>query len=241
VNLHDMIRSTFALTIVLATVGALAPAAAQGEAVAPRTMTLVGTGEVRARPDTAMVRIGVMRRAVTAREALDAGNAAMAEIIGYLRQTGIEARDIQTVNFAVNPVYVHDSTKQEPPRITGYDVSNDLQVTIRKLQDLGKVLDEAVSRGSNQIHGVQFTIAEPRQLQDEARRRAVSDATVKAQLYAQAAGVTLGPIRSIAESAVLPPVPVYMKAERMAADGAVPVAEGEQVIEMQVNITWEIK
>jgi uncharacterized protein YggE len=238
-----MFRVTFVLAIFFAVSFPVSPPAIAEEKVAPRTLMLTGVGEVRAKPDTAMVRIGVIRRAVSAREALDAGNAAMVQIIAHLRQAGIEAKDIQTVNFSVNPVYVYDSTNQQPPRITGYDVANDLNVTIRNLADLGKVLDEAVSRGSNQIHGVQFTIAEPRPLQDEARRRAVSDASVKAQLYAQAAAVALGPILNIVESAAPPPVPVYVKAERMAAqaDGAVPVAEGEQVIEMQVNITWEIK
>ena len=210
----------------------------------PRTLSLTGVGEVRARPDTAMVRIGVMRRAVTAREALTASNAAMAEIIDYLRKTGIEPKDIQTVNFTVNPVYLYDSNNQQPPRITGYDVSNDLHVTIRKLDDLGTALDDAVSRGSNQVHGVQFTIAEPRPLQDQARKLAIADASAKAQLYSQAAAVALGPVLSISENIAQPPQPVYLKAERMAAqaaDGSVPVAEGEQAIEMQVNITWEIK
>jgi uncharacterized protein YggE len=182
-----------------------------------------------------------MRRAVTAREALTASSAAMSEIIAYLKQTGIDAKDIQTVNFSVSPVHVYDSNNQQPPRITGYDVSNELHVTVRKLADLGRVLDDAVSKGSNQIHGVQFTIAEPRTLEDQARKAAVADALVKAQLYSQAAGVVLGPILSIAETSQ-PPVPVY-RAERMAAqaDSAVPIAEGEQVIEMHVNVTWEIK
>jgi hypothetical protein len=219
------------------------PSFADDPEVPQRTLVLSGTGEVRAKPDTAMVKIGVMRRAVTAREALTASNAAMAGIIDYLKKAGIEPKDMQTVNFSVNPVYLYDSNNQQPPKITGYDVSNDLHVTIRKLADLGKALDDVVSGGSNQIHGVQFTIAEPRPLQDEARRRAVADASAKAQLYSQAAGVALGQVLSISENVAQPPQPVYLKAERMAAqaDGSVPVAEGEQAIEMQVNITWEIK
>ncbi len=239
-----MTRAGLGLAMLAAVLSPLAAASAAQDAKAPpRTLALTGTGEVRAKPDMAMVRIGVMRRAATAREALTAGNAAMTEVIDYLKQSGIEPKDIQTVNFSVNPVYVYDSKNQEPPKITGYDVSNELHVTIRKLEELGRVLDEAVSKGSNQIHGVEFTIAEPRSLEDEARRRAVADAAAKAKLYSKAAGVTLGRILSIAESVVMPPVPVFRKAERMAAqaDAMVPVAEGEQVVEMQVNISWEIK
>jgi uncharacterized protein YggE len=238
-----MLRTAFGLAI-FAAVLSLAGRLADAHDVPPpqRTLALNGIGEVRARPDTAMVRIGVMRRAVTAREALTASSAAMSEIIAYLKQTGIDAKDIQTVSFSVSPVHVYDSNNQQPPRITGYDVSNELHVTVRKLVDLGRVLDDAVSKGSNQIYGVQFTIAEPRALEDQARKAAVADALVKAQLYSQATGVVLGPILSIAETIAQPPVPVY-RAERMAAhaDGAVPIAEGEQVIEMHVNVTWEIR
>ncbi len=239
-----MTRAGLGLAMLAAVLPPLVPASAAEDAKAPpRTLALTGIGEVRARPDTAMVRIGVMRRAATAREALTAGNAAMTEILDHLKQSGIEPKDIQTVNFSVNPVYVYDSKNQEPPKITGYDVSNELHVTIRKLEDLGRVLDEAVSKGSNQIHGVQFTISEPRSLEDEARRRAVADAAAKAELYSKAAGVALGPILSLAESIAMPPQPVFRKAERMAAqaDAMVPVAEGEQLIETQVSITWEIK
>ena len=123
-------------------------------------------------------------------------------------------------------------------------MSNDLHVTIRKLDDLGK---RPRRRGQQRLEPDprrQFTIAEPRPLEDEARKLAIADASAKAQLYSQAAGVALGPILSISEAVAQPPQPVYLKAERMAAqaaDGSVPVAEGEQAIEMQVNITWEIK
>ena len=69
-----------------------APSLAEDAKVPPRTLILTGIGEVRAKPDTAMVRIGVMRRAVTAREALTASNAAMTEIIDYLRQPASSPR-----------------------------------------------------------------------------------------------------------------------------------------------------
>jgi uncharacterized protein YggE len=208
----------------------------------PRIMALVGLGEVRARPDIALITLGVASRAATAREALTRNNAAMAEVIDYLKQAGIDQKDIQTSNFAVNPVYVYDQNNQQPPKITGYEASNQVTVTIRKLPDLGLVLDQAVSKGSNQIYGIAFSVAEPEPLQDQARRLAIADATRKAKLYAEAAGVTLGNITMISEQLALPPVPVYAKNQRMdAAAASVPVEAGEQLIQVQLNISWEIR
>jgi uncharacterized protein YggE len=208
-----------------------------------RTITIIGTGEVKARPDIGIVTVGVIKRADTAAEALKQNNDAMEEIIALLRQAGIDAKDIQTTNFSVNPAYRYDNENQQPPRIIGYDVSNQVTIIVRKLDAMGSILDSVVSKGSNQIQGIAFSIDEPRPLEDEARRRALTDAQRKEQLYAVGAGIVLGPILSIFEKAPSPPIPVFVKAQRMeaAADSAVPVAQGEQVISVQISISWEIR
>jgi uncharacterized protein YggE len=232
--------AAIALSMLLAA-GLASPVFAE-EREPQRTLTLSGTGEARGKPDLAMVSLGVMSRAETARAALDANNAAMTKIIASLEAAGIESKDIQTSNFSVNPVYAYDNAGKEPPKITGYDVSNQVGVTVRKLDGLGSVLDEAVSEGSNQIYGVTFSIADPQSLEDQARKSAVADAVRKAKLYAEAAGVTLDAIQSISEQVARPPQPVFMKAQRMeAADASVPVAEGEQIVAIDVNMTWTIR
>ena len=237
-----MLKTALA-SLVLAACLAGGSALAQAPDRPLRTLTMTGTGEMRAKPDTAIVTLGVMSRADTARAALTANNAAMTAILSSLEAAGIAKKDIQTSNFSVNPVYDYDNTGAKPPRITGYDVSNQLAVTVRKLDTLGTILDEAVSKGSNQIYGITFTIDDPRALEDEARKSAVQDAVRKAKLYAGAAGVVLDAIQSISEQMARPPQPVYMKAQRMeaAADASVPVAEGEQVVSIDVSITWTIR
>jgi uncharacterized protein len=232
----------------LAILGLVLPspmARAQAQQTEPfkRTISLIGTGEVRARPDIAIITLGVMKRAATAREALTQNNQAMAEIIAHLRQSGIEEKDIQTSNFTVNPAYQYDNQGQQPPKIIGYDVSNQVTAVVRKLDALGAILDEAVSKGSNQIYGISFSIDDPRAREDEARKLAIEDATRKARLIAESAGVTLGPILNILEMLPSPPIPLHAKAQRMeaAADSAVPVAQGEQVVTVQVNVSWEIR
>lgn len=220
-----------------------APAPAQETEPFRRTISVTGTGEVRARPDIAIVALGVMKRAATAREALTQNNQAMAEIIAHLRQSGIDEKDIQTSNFSVNPAYQYDNQGQQPPKIIGYDVSNQVTAIIRKLDALGTILDEAVSKGSNQIYGISFSIDDPSAREDEARKLAVEDAARKARLLAESAGITLGPILNISEMLISPPIPLHAKAQRMeaAADSSVPVAQGEQVITVQVNVSWEIR
>lgn len=208
----------------------------------PRVISLNGHGEVKASPDMAVVTVGVMSQAQTAREALTQNTAAMEKIFSSLKTGGIEARDIQTSNFSVNPRYDYGQNNNQPPRLVGYDVSNSVAVSVRKLDTLGSVLDTVVSQGSNQINGIMFTIADDAKLQDEARKVAVADAERKAQLYAEATHITLGQIMGVSEGNFQPPQPVfYGKAMRADAAAAVPIAQGEQTVAIDVTIMWEIK
>jgi uncharacterized protein YggE len=218
------------------------PSSAQESKTMPRVISLNGHGEVKASPDMAVVTVGVMSQAQTAREALTQNTAAMEKIFASLKAGGIEARDIQTSNFSVNPRYDYGQNNNQPPRLVGYDVSNSVAVSVRKLDTLGSVLDTVVSEGSNQINGIMFAIADDAKLQDEARKAAVADAERKAKLYAEATHITLGQIMGVSEGNFQPPQPVfYGKAMRADAAAAVPIAQGEQTVAIDVTIMWEIK
>lgn len=224
----------------LAMLAAVSPAFAD-EAGAMRTLALTGHGEVRLAPDMATVTAGVLSQAATARDALTANNRSMAALLDALKSAGISEKDIQTSNFSVAPRYDYNNNTQ-PPKLVGYDVSNSVSVMVRQLDALGPVLDQLVTAGSNQISGIAFGIAEPDAALDEARKLAVADAARKAKIYTEAAGVTLGPITSISESGGFAPPMPHVKAMRMeAADAAVPIAQGEQSLSIDVNIVWDIK
>ena len=231
--------AALALALALALGVGQGPIAAQ-EPDPPRGVTLVGVGEVRAKPDLAIVRIGVVSQAATARAALDHNNQAMQAVLAALDDQAIAEADRQTSGFNVQPRYRLDPDSQLPPRIEGYEVSNELAVTVRDIARLGAILDLAVSVGSNRILGVEFGLAEPEPRRDEARRLAVADAVRKARIYSEAAGLGLGPIRAISEPARAgPPQPMYRM--ETAADAAVPIAEGEQVIAVEVTVSWDIR
>ena len=209
------------------------------------TITIEGRGEVRAVPDMAQINSGVTTQGATAREALDANTAAMADLIAALKDAGIETRDIQTSGFSVNPNYVYSDARDEngyilPPKINGYQVSNSVSVTVRDLEELGTILDKSVNVGANTINGVSFAVADPSELYNQARKAAFADARSKAELYATAAGAKLGDLEAISESQnINNPMPMYARAE-LASASPVPVEAGEMTFEIGVNVQWEL-
>lgn len=216
-------------------------------ALTPSTISLVGIGKVTATPNMAIVSSGVVSHGKTARDALDANTIAMNQIFTILLDANIEQKDIQTSGFSVRPQYRYSDQRdvngyQLPPRILGYEVSNTLTVRVRNLDDLGQLLDNAVSVGSNQINSISFAVTDTAPLLNEARRSAMADAIAKAELYAQAAGVSLGNIISISEgSPITAPQPQVVMMARMAEDtGPVPVATGELSFSKQVSVIWQL-
>lgn len=221
------------------------PGAVAQEAVQPQPkISVTGEGEATLSPDMALITLAVVEEAETARAAMDANNAAMAAVIAKLKEEGIEARDLQTSGLSINPQYVYPNNRndEEKPRITGYEVRNQLTVRIRDLTKVGAILDQSVTLGVNQGGQISFTNEDPSEALTEARKRAVEEAMAKAKTLAEAAGVTLGGVVEISERTSHPqPVPMagkMMRAE-MAAD-SVPVEAGENSYIVQVDVTFSI-
>ena len=235
-----MQRLSFAAAAVIGLLAAFSPAFAEGGKM-PRIISLSGHGEVRATPDIAYVTSGVVTQGATAAEALAANTKAMTDLFAALKESGIEDRDVQTSNFSVQPRY--DFSNNQAPKMVGYDVSNNVTVTLRKVDTLGALLDRMVQSGSNQISGISFDVSKPEDAMDEARKLATEDATRKAKVYAKAMGIELGNVMQVSEgSAAQPPMPM-VRSTMMKADAAppVPMAAGEQTLAVDVNVIWEIK
>ena len=230
--------------IALALTLALVPAAAAPAlAMEPRIATLnaSGAGEVSVAPDIAIVTIGVVSRAKTAREALDTNNAEIAAVIDTILAEGIDEADVGTAGFSVNPVYntkSYASSSDDEPKVIGYEVANEVSVTIRDLTHSGAVLDKVVSAGANRISGIRFDIADRAAASDKAVQAAIKEARRQAELMAAAAGVRLVRILDINASSARP---VYARAEvaRTASD-SVPVMPGRTQVTANANITFEI-
>ena len=234
-----------AALVAAALLSAAVPLAAQEANPSARRPTLAVTGEgvVTAAPDLARFSVGVVSAAKTAREALDGNTAAVAETIAVVKGAGVEARDIATAGFSVQPQYAAPKQgSNEPPRIVGYEVHNTVSVRLRELSKLGALLDEVVTRGANQIGGIDFDLAEPAKLEEEARVAAVKDARRQADLMAEAAGLRVVRVLTLAEeTGGLSPMPRMMAAAPMAKRDSVPVEAGETEVRARVAAVFEIE
>jgi uncharacterized protein YggE len=217
----------------------MAPAlAARPALAADRTITMTGHGEVRAAPDMVSVTAGVTTSAATAASALAANTARMKTVFASLEKLGVPEKNIRTVNFSVSPQYA--TGNNEPPRLTGYQVTNEVSMRLEDVTKLGGALDALVGAGANQMNGISFDIHEPAPLLEKARTGAIADARARAETYAKAAGVTLGAILSISEGGG-EVRPLRMAAPMVFAAKVVPVAAGEQSVTADVSVVWEIR
>ncbi len=237
-----------ALLAFVATLTAVAiPAMAEERGPVPRIL-VNGEGSAEIAPDMAVLVLTVSREGETAREALDANSAAMAEVLQAMRDEGIEERDLQTAGFSIQPRYNYPAPKpsgeREPRQIIGYTVRNSLSVRVRDIDRVGAIIDKSVTLGVNEGGNITFTNADPAAAIAEARVEAVKDARSKAETLAAAAGVKTGRILEISEHSFAPrPMPMLNAEVAMsrAADAAPPVAAGENSYQVTVQVSYAIE
>jgi uncharacterized protein YggE len=216
-----------------------APLAAQDKAMP--TMTVVGEGIATARPDLAMVSVGVVAQAPRAVDALAQNSKLMGEVIAAGKEAGIESRDLETSQVSLRPQYSHPAQgSREAPKLVGYEAVNTLSIRVREIGKLGALLDRLVAVGANQIRGIELTAAQPAPLRDKAREAAMKDAARKAGLLAEAAGVRLVRLFSVVEDVQDSPRPLSMRMAPDAARAPVPVEAGELEIRGRVTAVFEI-
>ena len=227
-------RTVLAVAIAAGTLVA-APALAQG--IPPAAISVTGEATVSVPPDLAEVDGGVSSEAKTAREASEANSAAMAKVLAALKGAGIDAKDIQTSRLSLQPQSAPNRTG--PSAAVGYRASNRVTIRVRDVVKVANVIDTLVGAGANDIGGINFMVSQASKLLDDAREQAVADARRKAEIYAKAAGVTLGAPLSISEEGNAAPIAYRSKMVGMAATA--PVAQGEETLAVTVSVSWAIK
>ena len=149
-------------------------------------------------------------------------------------------KDIQTTNFNVQPLY-EERKDGRAPKIVGYQVTNSVRITVRDVGKLGQILDRVVTLGATDVNAIEFGVAEPEALKDEARKLAMRNAIANAKLYAEAAGAKLGKVLTISEdqgiivARSMAPAPMEMAAK------AVPIEAGTATVEARVSVTFELE
>jgi uncharacterized protein len=235
-------QSAFCIALCAAFVSAaaMAPAQAQEPYAVPQARIVVGgEGSVRAAPDFARVTVGATTQSVTAKAATDANSRTMTAIEAALRNAGVAPNDVQTAQFSVQPVYApNGSFSGGPPKLSGFAVTNQVAVTIRQIDKVGDVLDRAITAGANDVGGVQFLHADLSKTLDAARTDALADARRKAELYARAAGLTLGAVSWVVEDHLTVPQPRLFAARAAAAP--VPIAAGEDTLSVRITVGFDV-
>lgn len=213
------------------------PSVAQSNTGVPgmRQVSVLGHGEVKARPDTATVQIGVEIEAANAKEALAQNNTRAQALMKQLAELGVAEKDIQTSNFSIYPTYGTDGRQ-----VTGYRVSNIVTVKIRQLDQAGDLLDRVVQVGANSIYGLAFSVDDPAQLLEQARQQAVADAKARAGQLASAGGASVGELLVISENVAGPPIALPMMDRAAEQAPGVPVQAGEQSFSVDVQATFAL-
>jgi uncharacterized protein len=229
-------KRIFLHAFLLAGFAVAAPAYAETDQPAA-FISVTGEAHISVPPDLAQIDAGVTSEAKTAREASDANNAAMGKVLLALKGVGIDEKDYQTSRLSLQPE--NSIPKQGvPSTIVGYRASNRVSIRLHDVTKIAGVIDTLVTAGANDIGGINFMVSQASKLLDEAREQAVADARRKAEIYAKAAGVTLGAPISISEGGIPQPQQVFRFG---AAKMPTPIAQGEETLSIAVGVTWAIK
>jgi uncharacterized protein YggE len=240
-----MLRTTLA-ALVLAGTCLSAPAAAQTiiaqAPLAGTRLDISATGEVSRVPDVAIISAGVVTRAATATQAISQNAARIERVRAALARAGIAERDIQTSSVSLNPDYVYE--ERQPPRLSGYQASNQLNVRFRDIRNSGRILDALVAEGANQISGPSLTIDKPEAALDEARTRALAAGRARAELYARSLGLRVTRLVAVSESGGMrgPEIVVTgMRAQAADAVAKTEIVPGEQQLTVTLQMSFELQ
>lgn len=239
-------RAGIVLCLIAALAGAARPTRAQEREANMTGITVQGTGAVQVKPDIARLTLGVQTQATDSSTAARENAERTTRVIDAVKSAGVAEKDIQTANYSIHPQY--ENRQREPGRfeqvLSGYQVSNSVRIVVRRIGDVGKVIDAAVQAGANVAAGVHFDLEDSTKAKEEALRRAVADALRKGRVIADAASVPDIRLAAISEGVFSYPRPLGDFAARgvMAAEAApTPVQPGEQTITATVTARFTLQ
>jgi len=210
-------------------------------ASANRTISVSGTGQASATPDTAVVTLGVEMQAADAGTAVSENNTQMEAVLQALEDGGVAQKDIQSQVIRLTPQYQQPSSStgstQGPAELVGFIATDIVQVTVRQIDSLADLIDSAVQAGANQIQGISLEISDPGNLFGQARQAAWEDAMHKAQQLAGLSSSGLGMVLTINETSRTPS-PVIESVLGAGGVAAVPVQPGTEMVEVDLQVTW---
>lgn len=212
-----------------------------GTAIISQTINFTGEGKVKVVPDTAHVNVGLVTEGKDTITVQNENSSKMNAVIKFLKERGISEADIKTNNYSLSPKYEYSKGKSS---LVGYILNQDLEVTVRKLDKIGEILDGAVKSGANQINSVSLFVDKPEELKNKAREEAIKIAKEKAVLVSNAAGLRLGKLVGFHEGFSGEP-PIFFESLGKGYGGdrapSPQIEPGSQEITVSVTLTYLIK
>jgi len=207
-----------------------------------RTITVSAEGKVNAKPDIAVISLSVVTQGKTVKTVTQEGNVKMTAVIEAVKKLGVDAKDITSTQYNLYPQYIYP--ENQSPRLSGYNLNQDITVKVRDLEKVEDVLDSGIAAGANQVGQLSFDIDDPSGLKKEARAKAFETAKEKAEEMANAAGVKLGRVVTFSEDTGYQQ-PAYanysmdMMAKAESAGAA--IEPGSKEMNISVSVTYEIE
>lgn len=215
----------------------------QGES-ATTGIVVSGLGEVRADPDTAYLSIGIETSGTTVAETRELAAAAATRLVDAVKDAGVQDDDIRTVGLSISPQYAYPENKK--PELVGYTASNQVYITIRELDSVSQVIDDAVDAGGDaaRVQGISFGIDDPAPQLKEAREKAMADAAGRAATYAEGAGASVGAVLAITESSgaqpYYPEAPAIGRPAAVDSGTSTPIQPGQTLVAVSVTVRYAI-
>ena len=209
----------------------------------PQTgISVSGEGKVTVSPDVANIQLGIQAQAATVADAQSQATKAMNDVMAALTANGVDQKDIQTQYYNIQQTSTWDNIKQQQV-ITGYEVSNTVNVKVRDVTKAGSVIDAVTAAGGDltKVNSIQFSLDDPTLSMDNAREIAMANANDTATQLAKLAGVKLGKPISISESSSTPPYPVYAKDAVAGSSSSTPISAGTLDITLDVQVLYAIQ
>ena len=210
-----------------------------GTSSSPKTIQVTGTATIYASPDEALLNLAVQTQGATATEATSSNAVAMSKVMNALAVVGVSNDSIQTIAYTLTPIYQNNVNQSAPSIIIGYTALNAIQVTVKDLGSIGKILDQAISAGVNEVQGITFTLSDAKlaTLQEQALQLAVQDADGQAKATATTLGINItGPI-SVSPGYTFQPTN-YSRFEASAA-ALTPIQSGTLQVTATVQVTYQ--
>ncbi len=210
-----------------------------------RSINISAEETIYQKPDEAKITFSVITEADSYGRATEMNNNQMENVNSYLKEEGIEDKNLKTQNFSVRPRYEQIEDRLSSRReIIGYEVENNLQVTVTNLENVDTLIGGAIEAGANKVSGLVFEVSNQDELENQAQLKAIERAKEKAEEIADSLGVRVGRILDFSESGGYRPVSYsyeQMESDSMGRGGSAPIEEGESEIKSSVDITFEIK